>query len=118
MYKNHNNNAEIITLSPVDGRKSFYGKAYAEVIDGVFTLYSYGVRICETDGVTFRRIWSRYSATTMRHINAFLDLCGLSGGGKSWWDKLETSGAYDAETWERLEESAETDAENTLDLAA
>lgn len=103
MYNRTNKTAETIRITPVDGRKSFYGKAKVTVSDGVFTLYSYGVRICETDGVTFRRIWGGYSVTTMRHINAFLSLCGLSGGGKAWWDKLETSGAYHVDTWERVE---------------
>ena len=29
-----------------------------------------------------------YSATTMRHINAFIEMFGISGGGKKWWDAL------------------------------
>ena len=113
MYNNNNRNnnaAEIISLTPVDRRKSFYGKAYVEAKNGVYTLFSYGVEICTTDGETFRRVWSGYSFTTMRHVNAFLALCGLSGGGKTWWDKLETTGEYDAETWELIEPAAEISA--------
>ena len=36
----------------------------------------------------FERLWSGYSATTMRHINSFIDTFGTNGGGKAWWDKL------------------------------
>lgn len=63
-------------LAPVDGRKSFYGKAYVEINhDGSETLYSYQTPIIrrETDG-TFTRLWGGWSATTGRHINAF---CGM-----------------------------------------
>lgn len=63
-------------LQPVDGRKSFYGKAIV-VIDDDNTrhLFSYGTLIMSRnpDG-TYTRHWDDWSATTGRHITAF---CGM-----------------------------------------
>ena len=78
------------TINPIDGRKSFYGKA--EVIDhenGIFELRSYNTIVARINNGTFERLWSGYSATTMRHINSFINYFGISGGGKSWWESLE-----------------------------
>ena len=64
-------------LTPVDNRKSFYGKAYVIVSnDGTETLYSYDTEICKKaiDGA-ITRIWPGWSATTGRHIKAF---CGMN----------------------------------------
>jgi hypothetical protein len=75
-------------LAPTDGRKSFYGKATVIYTpDNCKYLKSYNTIVCSIDASgAFRRHWEGYSATTMRHINSFLDFCGLYGGGKSWWD--------------------------------
>ena len=75
-------------LIPTDGRKSFYGKAIViEKDNGEKVLQSYNTEVCKiTNGGEFVRLWSGYSATTMRHVNSFLDLFNLSGGGKAWWD--------------------------------
>ena len=35
----------------------------------------------------FFRAWGGYSATTMCHVNSFLEAEGMNGGGKAWWDK-------------------------------
>ena len=33
--------------------------------------------------------WDDYSATTMRHVNEFINqFNGGNGGGKAWWDNL------------------------------
>ena len=64
-------------LMPIDGRKSFYGKAVVEVADdGSETLYSYNTAIIKrtADGELVK-LWDGWSATTGRHINAF---CGLN----------------------------------------
>lgn len=64
-------------LRPVDGRKSFYHKAYVIVDDdGIETLYSYGTPIIrrETNG-SYVKLWHGWSATTGRHIKAF---CGMN----------------------------------------
>lgn len=75
-------------LQPNDSRKSFYGKARViEKDNGEKVLQSYNTEVCKvTSGGQFVRLWSGYSATTMRHVNSFLDLVGIVGGGKAWWD--------------------------------
>lgn len=81
----------IFELTPNDNRKSFYQKAKVlEKEDGRKFLMSYGVPVCYLDkNNQFVRLWEGYSATTMRHINAFLSLYSIDGGGKAWWDKQE-----------------------------
>lgn len=68
--------------------KSFYGKAKViEKDNGETVLQSYNTEVCKiTSGGEFVRLWSGYSVTTMRHINSFLQLVGIAGGGKAWWD--------------------------------
>lgn len=64
-------------LIPTDERKSFYGKAVVIVEDnGAETLYSYGTPIIKrlVSGELVK-LWSGWSATTGRHIQAF---CGLN----------------------------------------
>ena len=71
-------------LHPVDGRKSFYGKAWVkEYDDGTQVLRSYETDVMKRnpDG-TLVRLWWDWSATTGRHIFAF---CGLN---KKGVDKL------------------------------
>lgn len=76
-------------------RKSFYGKcvAWYDEERKMAVLRSYNTIVCvfkEGDG--FHRTWEGYSATTMRHINAFIHCLGMgcaSVGGKAWWDGLE-----------------------------
>lgn len=67
-------------LIPVDGRKSFYGKAIVIVNDdGEETLYSYGTPIIKrTAAGQFVKLWNDWTATTSRHIKAF---CGLNKAG-------------------------------------
>lgn len=64
-------------LIPTDGRKSFYGKAVVIVEDnGTETLYSYGTPIIKRLVCgELVKLWSGWSATTGRHIQAF---CGLN----------------------------------------
>ena len=75
-------------LQPNDSRKSFYGKARViEKDNGEKVLQSYCTEVCKvTNNGQFVRLWDGYSATTMRHVNSFLDLVGIAGGGKAWWD--------------------------------
>lgn len=67
-------------LMPIDGWKSFYGKAVVEVDSvGTETLYSYGIPIIKRmQSGEFEKLWSGWSATTGRHIAAF---CGLNKAG-------------------------------------
>lgn len=71
-----------------DRAKSFYGKAEViETDNGEIILQSYNTVVCKiTSGGEFVRLWSGYSVTTMRHINSFLQLFDIAGGGKAWWD--------------------------------
>ena len=71
------NTVKMYELTPVDGRKSFYGKAKVMVqADGSEVLVSYTTPVIkrEADG-TLKRLWDGFSATTGRHIAAF---CGLN----------------------------------------
>lgn len=77
-------------LKPINGRKSFYGKATAiEHDNGIIELKSYDTIVARIRNGIFERLWSGYSATTMNHINAFIDAYGIDGGGKAWWVSLE-----------------------------
>ena len=80
---------KVYELKPNDNRKSFYGKAKIIYSDDPVEIYlqSYDTKVCKYVVSTgeFVRLWDGYSATTMRHINAFLNYMGINGGGKSWW---------------------------------
>ena len=81
----------IINLQPVSGQKSFYNKARVyEYDDGTRVLVSYATRVAiiTPDG-GFHRLWAGYSATTMKHVNAFAARYGIDGCGKKWWDELD-----------------------------
>ena len=84
MRKNDNK----VYLRPVDGRKSFYGKAYVLPVDGGIALYSYDTKVASCINDRIVKHWNDYSATTMRHINSFVQHCGIAGGGKAWWTSL------------------------------
>ena len=76
-----------------DRAKSFYNKAVViEHNNGDIELRSYNTIVCRIRNGKFERLWDGYSATTMRHINAFVDFYGIEGGGKAWWTKLECVG--------------------------
>lgn len=68
---------KIYELSPIDGRKSFYGKATVCIdADGTEILFSYGTPIIQRlPNGTLQRLWNGWSATTGRHIKSF---CGLN----------------------------------------
>lgn len=72
-------------LIPQHGQKSFYGKAKVIKTASATILKSYDTIVCSFDKEGFHRHWAGYSATTMKHINAFLDMLGIDGGGKQWW---------------------------------
>lgn len=77
-------------LKPIYDRKSFYGKATViEYDNGDIELQSYSTIVARIRDGKFERLWSGYSATTIRHINSFLRTFGISGGGKAWWTSLE-----------------------------
>ena len=81
---------KVFELRPTNNQKSFYGKA--EVIEkdnGDIELKSYTTIVARIRNGKFERLWNGYSATTMKHINSFIDYFGIDGGGKSWWTSLE-----------------------------
>lgn len=83
---------KVFELKPINGRKSFYGKAVAiEQDNGEIALKSYNTIVAKIVNGEFKRLWWGYSQTTMSHINAFIDAYGISGGGKAWWDSLEVA---------------------------
>ena len=59
-------------LVPVDGRKSFYGKARV-IVGGTdkFYLLSYDTIVAMIHNGKYTRLWDGNSATTTRHIKAF-----------------------------------------------
>ena len=69
-----------IYLTPVDNHKSFYGKCYVTMANGVATLYSYNTKIMsyntETKEVTKYSAYN-YSMTTRRHQKAFETMYGI-----------------------------------------
>ena len=77
-------------LEPVDGRKSFYGKAKAiEHDNGTVELKSYNTIVARIEEGVFYRMWNGYSATTMRHINSFLSEYDVPfPGGAKWWKSM------------------------------
>lgn len=81
-------NTQQITLEPVDGRKSFYGKAHAtkqtDKDHTVISLQSYESTVARiTDGkLELLPLWN-YSQTTRRHLRSFAQTFGVS-------DQLET----------------------------
>lgn len=81
-----------LELRPIDGRKSFYGKATAFYDDNAEAWYlkSYDtiVAIYYVNSGRFIRRWNDYSVTTMRHVNAFLSFLGYEAKTKTWWINL------------------------------
>ena len=81
---------QMFELRPSDGRKSFHGKAVVISDADGLTLFSYGTPVITYHGENkVTRLWSGYSVTTMRHVNAFMVFfCSSLCGGKKWWDSL------------------------------
>lgn len=80
-------------LAPIDGRKSFYGKCEIFSVNfdnssGVI-LYSYGEPVIAVIDDKPIRMWDDWSATTHRHVNAFLAKCGKGKISKAEWLKME-----------------------------
>lgn len=71
-------------LEPVEGQKSFYGKARIYHSNRYVSLYSYDTEILTLDKdedykvVTFIKDEWAYSRTTMRHVNSFMLKYGLN----------------------------------------
>ena len=74
-------------FKPVDGRKSFYGKAkVVHYSDGLTILHSYETPVCAiNENDCFVRLWDGWIATTARHVNAFLTAYSFPTLSKSEW---------------------------------
>ena len=77
-----------INLIPTDSHKSFYGKAKVITYGGTTYLKSYDTIVCSIVGGKFNRIWDGWSATTQRHINAFLQEYADGQSGKAFFISL------------------------------
>ena len=65
-------------LTPTNGRKSFGGKAIVVEAFEISTLFSYGTEVAQYDHKTNEmKIDAYHSATTLTHINAFLEYYGF-----------------------------------------
>ena len=71
-------------------QKSYYGKAViVDDGDGEKKLRSYETVVCKIDkDGNFVRLWGGYSVTTMKHVNDFRRLYGLSALSKKEWEAL------------------------------
>lgn len=66
-------------LTPVNNRKSFYGKCRVEQENGVSYLRSYQTIVAEYNHETKKMVVNGYySPTTASHVNAFLDHYGFA----------------------------------------
>lgn len=75
-------------LNPIDGRKSFYGKARVTIEGNTITLISYTTKVMRIEDGKIIRMWNGYSATTQRHVNSFLAMFADGQKGKAFWDSL------------------------------
>ena len=78
---------QMYDLPCLDRCKSFYGKAkILELENGEKILYSYETPVAKLDANNnFYRLWSGESMTTTRHIDSFIKLFNVDGGGLAWW---------------------------------
>lgn len=83
-------------LQPNDSHKSFYGKAVVlEVGNGTVFLRSYSTIVASIDrNKKVTSHWNGHSATTARHIRAFLDYYGLPVMCKKEWEEVEYSSDF------------------------
>lgn len=70
---------KMFELTPIDGRKSFGGKCKVlEANTGISKLMSYDTEVATYNHKENKMtVHGYYSATTARHINAFLDYYGF-----------------------------------------
>lgn len=82
-------------------QKSFYGKARCLITEKGWYLLSYDTIVCSlhANNATgeinvLRRYWMEYSATTAKHIAAFLYNFNLRGLNKKEWESLQYNMPY------------------------
>lgn len=84
-----------------DSRKSFYGKCKVAYVYDNYGCCGMILKSYDTDVLflscygTVYKLWNGYSATTMRHVNEFINqFNGGKGGGKKWWDNLSVDNNF------------------------
>lgn len=82
-------------LKPFNSQVSFYRKAIVIDYDEYAKLRSYDTIVATIENGVLYRVWNGYSATTMRHINAFCIEYGLQPINKAiWLDMPVVRGKY------------------------
>ncbi len=75
-------------LKPNTRQKSFYGKAIVtEYSKNLTILTSYDTEVAAIKNGEFIRLWDSWSATTNKHVNAFLNYYDIESISKSQWNK-------------------------------
>ena len=74
-------------------QKSLYGKALEISTSMGYELISYSTKVAriEVDCKKLVRLWDGYSATTMRHVNAWLQWHGMNPITKKQWEEMEVA---------------------------
>ena len=91
---------KIFELVPnaTDKNKSYYKKAHVIIEDdGTIALKSYNTIVAKIKDNKLVKLWRGYSATTMRHINTFLNLYGFASMNKREWLSGENVARYQIE---------------------
>ena len=77
------------------GQKSLYDKALEICTSMGYELISNVTKVArievDQDGKKLARLWDGYSATTMRHINAWLQWHGMNPITKKQWEEMEVA---------------------------
>lgn len=83
-------------LKPSAGtQKSFNNKALVkEENANTAILISYNTTVCKIQNNKLVRLWNDYSATTLRHINAFCTAYNLPTMTKKQWENLPVKEAW------------------------
>ena len=80
---------------PACGQKSLYGKAFEISNSMGYELISYSTKVARIEvgqyGRKLVRLFGGYSATTMRHVNAWLQWHGMNPITKKQWEEMEVA---------------------------
>lgn len=75
-------------LKPTTQQRSFYKKAFVKEDNGIATLYSYNTPVATIKNGKLIRLWSGWSATTSKHVDAFCDYYNLNKVNKKKWMEM------------------------------
>lgn len=83
-------NRKYDTMKVIEGCNN---KAREVLIGGEWVLYSYDTPVAVLRGSEVVRLWPDYSATTMRHVNRWLEGHSIPSVNKAKWDKMPVEAA-------------------------